>query len=40
MENELVEQKTIKMEETREQPSRLKALEGPCSVKLLGLVYL
>ena len=43
MENERVEQEkqeTIKMEETREQPSRLEVIGAVISLGVLGLIYI
>ena len=39
MENERVEQETIKMEETREQPSRLEVIGAVISLGVLGFWF-
>ena len=39
MENEQVEQETIKMEEMREQPSRLKVIGAVLTVGVLGFWF-
>ena len=39
MENERVEQETIKMEETRKQPSKLKVIGAVLTVGVLGFWF-
>ena len=39
MENEQVEQETIKMEETRKQPSRLEVIGAVLTVGVLGFLF-
>ena len=39
MENEQVEQETIKIEETRKQPSRLKVIGAVISLGMLGFWF-
>ena len=39
MENEQVKQETIKMEETRKQPSRLEVIEAVISLGVLGFWF-
>ena len=39
MENERVEQETIKMEETRKQPSRLEVIGAVISLGMLGFWF-